>query len=72
MMPLDRELADQYVTELPDRDALSLVNLNAAVPINLAAALNVLSDGSVAAAGAQQNTPINQGQLGSALPIGTG
>ena len=72
MMALDRELADQYVTELPDRDALSLVNLNAAVPINLAAALNVLSDGSVAAAGAQQNTPINQGQLGSVLPIGTG
>jgi hypothetical protein len=71
MMALDRELADQYVTELPDRDALSLVNLNAAVPINLAAALNVLSDGSVAAAGAQQNTPINQGQLGSVLPIGT-
>jgi hypothetical protein len=72
MMALDRELADQYVTELPDRDALSLVNLNAAVPINLAAALNVLSDGSVAAAGAQQNTPINQGQLGSVLPMGTG
>ena len=72
MMALDRELADQYVTELPDRDALSLVNLNAAVPINLAAALNLLSDGSVAAAGAQQNTPINQGQLGSVLPIGTG
>jgi len=72
MMPSDCDLAAQHVTELPDRDALSLVNLNAAVPINLAAALNVLSDGSIAAAGAQQNTPINQGMLGSPLPTGTG
>jgi hypothetical protein len=54
--------------ELPEREALSLVNANLAVPINLAAALNVLSDNAVAAAGATQNTPINQG-MGSPVPL---
>jgi hypothetical protein len=73
MTPFGTDLEAQDVTELPDRDALSLVNLNAAVPINLAAALNVLSDGSAAVAGAAQNTPINQGMMGgTALPTGTG
>jgi hypothetical protein len=62
------DLDAQQVTALPDREALSLVNLNAAVPINLGAALNVLSDGSAAVAGATQNTPINQGMLASPLP----
>jgi len=55
------DLEGQTVSELADRDAMSLVNLNLAAPINLAAALNVLSDGSIAAAGAEQNTPIDQG-----------
>jgi len=54
------DIEQQEMTELPDREAMSLVNANLAVPINLAAALNVLSDGSIAAAGAQQNTPIDQ------------
>jgi hypothetical protein len=54
------ELAQQESTELPDRDAMSLVNANLAVPVNLAAALNVLSDGSIAGAGAVQNDPIDQ------------
>ncbi len=54
--------------ELPDRDALSLVNLNAAIPINAAIAANVLSDNAAAVAGAAQNTPINQGMNGSTLP----
>jgi hypothetical protein len=45
---------------LPDRDAMSLINANLAVPINIAAALNVLSDGSIAAAVAEQTTPIDQ------------
>ena len=54
------ELAAQGGTELPDREALSLVNANVAAPINLAAALNVLSDGSIAFANAQQTAPINQ------------
>ena len=72
MLPLNDELETEHVSELPDRDALSLVNLNAAVPINLGAALNVLSDGSLAYGGATQNTPINQGMMGSPLPTGTG
>ena len=72
MNSFERDLAAHDVTELPDRDALSLVNLNAAVPINLGAALNVLSDGSAAVAGATQNTPINQGMMGTPLPTGTG
>jgi len=55
------ELAQQQSAELPERDAMSLVNANLAVPVNLAAALNVLSDGSVAGAGAVQDDPIGQG-----------
>jgi hypothetical protein len=60
-----RQLAKQDVdkesaTALPERDAMSLVNANLAVPINLAAALNVLSDGSIAYADATQMTPIDQ------------
>jgi len=54
------EIAGQGANELPDREAMSLANLNVAVPINLAAALNVLSDGSIAAAAAQQTAPIGQ------------
>jgi hypothetical protein len=60
-----RQLAKQDVdkesaTALPERDAMSLVNANLAVPINIAAALNVLSDGSIAYADATQMTPIDQ------------
>jgi hypothetical protein len=56
----DEELEQQEGSELPDREAMSLVNANVAAPINLAAALNVLSDGSTATANATQNTPITQ------------
>jgi hypothetical protein len=55
------ELEASMVSQLPDREAMSLVNANVAVPINLAAALNVLSDNSAAGALAQQQTPIVQG-----------
>jgi len=55
------ELEARSVAQLPDREAMSLVNANLAAPINLAAALNVLSDGSAAGAGAFQNAPITQG-----------
>jgi hypothetical protein len=55
------ELAAQEAEELPDREAMSLVNANVAAPVNLAAALNVLSDGSTANAEAVQQAPINQG-----------
>jgi hypothetical protein len=54
------ELDQQQASDLPDRDAMSLVNLNAAVPINAAIAANVLSDNSSALAGAIQDTPIDQ------------
>ena len=46
--------------ELPERAAMSLINANVAAPINLAAALNVLSDNSVAYASAQQTGNITQ------------
>jgi hypothetical protein len=54
-------LQSQAVVALPGREALSLVNANLAAPINAAVALNVLSDGSVALANAQQYAPITQG-----------
>jgi hypothetical protein len=57
----DEEIEQQQASDLPDREAMSLVNANLAAPINLAAALNVLSDGSTATGGAAQTTPINQG-----------
>jgi hypothetical protein len=60
--PLSRqEIEASQVNQLPDREAMSLVNANVAAPINLAAALNVLSDNSTALAGAQQVAPIQQG-----------
>ena len=49
--------------ELPERAAMSLVNANLAVPVNLAVAANVLSDGATAYADAAQQTPIDQGNL---------
>ena len=50
----------QDITELPQREALSLVNANVAAPINAALALNVLSDSSVAYANAVQTGTITQ------------
>jgi hypothetical protein len=46
--------------ELPERAAMSLINANVAAPINLAAALNVASDNSIAYANAEQNVTITQ------------
>jgi hypothetical protein len=58
---LTRAELDELAGEaLPERAAMSLVNANVAAPINLAAALNVLSDNSVAYANAQQTAPIIQ------------
>ena len=54
------EIEAQAAAELPDREAMSLVNANVAAPVNLAAALNVLSDGSTAYANAEQTAPIDQ------------
>jgi hypothetical protein len=54
------ELEQQEGAELPDREAMSLINANVAAPINAAVALNALSDGSVAVANAEQTAPITQ------------
>jgi hypothetical protein len=63
---------EEHALELPDRDALSLVNANLALPINAAIAANVLSDGAVAAANAEQTAPLNQGMMGSNPLLGGG
>jgi hypothetical protein len=55
------EIEEQAGEELPDREAMSLINANLAVPVNAAVAANVLSDGSTAFANAVQDTPIDQG-----------
>ena len=57
----NEQLDAEQVTALPVREELSLVNANIAAPINAALALNVLSDGAVAYANAQQTAPIVQG-----------
>ena len=55
------EMEQQQASDLPDRENMSLVNANVAAPVNLAAALNVLSDNSTAEAAAVQDAPITQG-----------
>lgn len=54
------ELQSESGRELPDREAMSLINLNVAAPVNAAVAANVLSDGSIAYANAQQTADISQ------------
>jgi hypothetical protein len=54
------ELNELAGEELPERAAMSLINANIAAPINLAAALNVASDNSIAYANAQQTGDITQ------------
>jgi hypothetical protein len=54
------EIEAQAGEEMPERDEMSLVNLNAAAPINAAVALNALSDNSTADATAVQYAPIDQ------------
>jgi len=54
------ELEQEGAEELPDREAMSLINVNLAAPVNAAVALNVLSDGSVAYANAEQTANIDQ------------
>jgi len=56
-----QEMDAETVEELPDREAMSLINANLAAPINAAVAANVLSDNSVAYANAEQTAPITQG-----------
>src|SRR3954451_21854035 len=66
------ELDAESVEELPDREAMSLINANIAAPINAAVALNVASDGSIAYANAEQTGSITQstgaGRRGASSP----
>ncbi len=57
---LTSEELEAQAAELPDREAMSLINANLAAPINAAVAANVLSDGSIAYANAEQTAPITQ------------
>jgi hypothetical protein len=54
------ELVKQHGENLPDREAMSLINANLAAPINLALAANILSDNSIAWADAVQTGTIDQ------------
>jgi hypothetical protein len=57
----EEELAAQEGSELPDRNAMSLINANIAIPVNLGLAANVLSDNATAYADATQGPDITQG-----------
>jgi len=58
---LTREELNQLAgEELPERAAMSLVNANLAIPVNVALAANILSDNATAYADAVQQTPIDQ------------
>ena len=54
------DLEAEMGRELTDREAMSLVNANVAIPINAAVAANVLSDDAVAYADATQDSVIDQ------------
>jgi hypothetical protein len=54
------ELEAHGAEQLPDREAMSLINANLAAPVNAAVAANVLSDNSVAYANAVQDVDIDQ------------
>ena len=61
----EEELQAQDANALPDREAMSLINANLAVPVNAAVAANVLSDGSIAYADADQQALIDQSTGGN-------
>jgi len=56
----EEELQKQSTEEVGEREEMSLVNANIAVPINAAVAANVLSDDAVAYADATQDSIIDQ------------
>jgi hypothetical protein len=56
----EQELEAQDGEQLPDREAMSLINANIAVPVNAAVAANVLSDNAAAVADATQDATIDQ------------
>ena len=54
------ELEQQGSEQLQDREEMSLVNANVAIPVNAAVAANVLSDDAIAYADATQDSVIDQ------------
>ena len=54
------ELEAQGGEQLPDREAMSLIDANVAAPVNAAVAANILSDDSTATATANQDVNIDQ------------
>ena len=54
------ELEAESGEQLPDREAMSLIDANLAAPVNAAVAANILSDNSVAYANAEQTVDIDQ------------
>jgi hypothetical protein len=56
----NEELEQQEAEQLPDREAMSLINANVAAPVNAAVALNALSDDATAIANAEQTADIDQ------------
>lgn len=54
------ELEKQGTEEVGEREEMSLVNANIAIPVNAAVAANVLSDDAVAYADASQDAYIDQ------------
>jgi hypothetical protein len=54
------ELNAASAEDLPDREQMALVNVNAGLPVNAAVAANVLSSDSTADAGADQQSQIDQ------------
>jgi len=56
-----QEMENNQAAELPDREAMSLINANIAIPVNAAVAANVLSDNANAYADAAQDATVDQG-----------
>jgi predicted nucleic acid-binding protein len=54
------EIELQQGEELPDREAMSLIDANIAAPVNAAVAANVITENSVAYANAEQDVTIIQ------------
>jgi hypothetical protein len=57
---IPKDKLEAQASQLPNREAMSLVNANVFAPINIAAALNVLSDHAAAGAFADQYAPGQQ------------
>lgn len=54
------EIEAQQGETLPERELMSLINANIAIPIDAAIAANVLSDESIAGAEAAQDVDVDQ------------